>query len=57
MIVLGDGEDRENEGGPRLKPLHPDALFRWTEVQLPLLKQGAPSGEAQRPFERQLRST
>ena len=28
---------------PRLKPFCVLAAFRWTEVQLPLLKQGAPS--------------
>ncbi len=33
---------------PRLKPIYEFTSFRWTEVQLPLLKQGAPTRRANR---------
>jgi hypothetical protein len=32
---------------PRLKPIYEFTSFRWTEVQLPLLKQGAPTQRQQ----------
>jgi hypothetical protein len=32
---------------PRLKPIYEFTSFRWTEVQLPLLKQGAPTRRQQ----------
>ena len=38
------------EKAPGLKPIFRASLFRWTDVQLPLLKQGAPTGEAGRDF-------
>jgi hypothetical protein len=34
---------RRREYRPGLKPIGVEAFFRWTEVQLPLLKQGAPT--------------
>jgi hypothetical protein len=34
---------RSREYRPGLKPIEVEAFFRWTEVQLPLLKQGAPT--------------
>jgi hypothetical protein len=41
---------------PGLKPiLRNETLFRWTEVQLPLLKQGAPTDSGRRDLRLLLR--